>query len=163
MSDLGRARVWVVGEATAIAAAIAVSAWALQGVDRESAGAIVASQSVGRTGVQPEHPAAGSGAGEGGAGSVADGIWPVVKRHEPVQAEAAVKAAVPPPLELLGIVTSKDGRPLGAMMYDERTDETLVLEVGGERAGIRVLAIEARGVRIGFNGAECELELARGS
>lgn len=163
MSDGGRARVWVVGEAAAIAAAVAVSTWALQGVDREDADAIVAAQSVERGSVQPEHPAAGAGAGEEGAGSVAKGIWPVVERTEPVQAEEAAKVAVPPPLELLGIVTSREGRPMGAMMYDERTDETMVLETGGERAGVRLLAIEARGVRIAFEGAEFELELARGS
>lgn len=163
MSDLGRARVWIVGEAAAVAAAIAASAWALQGVDRGVAEPIVVRQSVGRTSLQPEHPVAGSGAVEEGAGPVADGIWPIVKRHEQVQAKEAVKVAVPPPLELLGILTSREGRAIGAMMYDGRTDETMVLELGGERAGIRVLAIEARGIRLAFEGVEYELELARGS
>ncbi len=163
MSDGGRARVWVMGEAAAIAAAVAVSVWALRGVDHQDAGAIVASQSVEPTGVQPEHTAPGAAAGDEGSRSIAEVIWPVEKRTEPVEAEEAAKVAVPPPLELLGIVTSREGRPIGAMMYDGRTDETMVLEVGGEREGIRMLAIEAAGVRIAFDGADFEFKLARGS
>lgn len=164
MSDTRRGRViWFANEAAAIAAVVAVGVWALQEVDQEDAEAIVTAQIVERSGAQRGEPTADAGAGDENVESLAGGVWPAVVRSEPVQAKETPKAIVLPPLELLGILTSREGRPVGVMMYDGRTDETMVLEIGGERAGVRVLAIEASGVRLALEGAEFDIELARGS
>lgn len=159
MSERLDARVWIGAEVAAIVVAAAACLWSFAALKSDR--------------VEPVVSSAPIGAGTSGLPVADDAItrtmvpmpsliWPREEREARAAAVAIAKVAPPPPLELVGIVTDEAGRAIGAMVYDSRSDTTLVIAVGAERSGVRVRGVTRRRVEIELDGVGCEFTLSGG-